>query len=132
MSMRLNFLKINSGLLAVMVVTAVFLSSVFLGLQRGVEAAKAAMVYHTASVLRQGLDYFFSDQDRFPSVVEFNHPNILLTYFTHLPDNVSQAAICPKNFVYKRLTANSYELDFCLAQNVGNLGKGWNKVVVSK
>ena len=132
MDLRLKFLKINSAFLAVLIVTALFVVSTVFGIKNGAEAAKTKVVYNSVLVLRQGFDNFFSDQDRFPSDVELTDPKILLTYFTHLPDNVSKTQACEKIFVYKRLSFNSYELNFCLAQKVASFGKGWNIILVKK
>lgn len=94
--------------------------------------AKAKNVNVTVIELQKGLDIFFKDQDRFPYVEEFSDTNVLLTYFSKLPDNVSKNSNCLTNFDYKWVSAKNYELDFCLAANLGNFKKGWNKISEQK
>ena len=130
--MRILFFTAKSASLAVIVVTALFFSVAIFGFRQGTASALVKNVYATARELNTGLDNFFSDQGRFPAVSEFSDANILLMYFSRLPDNVSKTALCPENFIYKRLSPGSYELDFCLAANLRNFQKGWNKVIVSR
>jgi len=130
--MPLSLPKFNATYLAVITVTVLFLISLFLGLQKGVLVAKAKNVNVTVIELQKGLDIFFKDQDRFPYVEEFSDTNVLLTYFSKLPDNVSKNSNCLTNFDYKWVSAKNYELDFCLAANLGNFKKGWNKISEQK
>ncbi|HYV33385.1 MAG TPA: hypothetical protein VE973_00860 [Candidatus Limnocylindria bacterium] len=122
------FSKFNIAIVAVIAVAAVFLFSVLLGVSQGRAQASAKSVYQTAQVLAKGLDNFFSDQDRFPDSQEFSSSNILLTYFSGLPDNQPASSVCSENFIYKRPQPKSYELDFCLAADVSPYYKGWNKI----
>lgn len=126
--MRIFFLKFNLAILAVIVVAALFLSAIFLGFRAGRAKARAGSVYATVLELGKGLNNFFSDQDRFPSSQEFLDTNILLMYFSGLPNNLSANSVCSENFIYKKLDLNSYQLNFCLAADFGGYNKGWNSI----
>jgi hypothetical protein len=126
--MILSFLKFKSSYAAVIVVTALFLYSAFLGFSKGKSIAQAKANLFVVQELSKGLDSFFKDQDRFPDAQEFGNKNVLLGYFTALPEVVFTNAVCSQNFIYKRLNETSYELDFCLATGVSPYSQGWNKI----
>ncbi len=123
------FKKTNIAVLAVIVVAAVFVAAVFLGIRHGKAVAGAKQVESMVAELKKGLDYFLRDQNRYPTAQEFLDRNIQLTYFSQAPDNLTDNSVCKENFTYKRVSLTVYELDFCLAANLGQYRAGWNKLV---
>ena len=126
--MKISFVKIQPAVFAVIVVAAVFIFTIFLSVKNGKALADGKTVINEAGELVKGLVYFYSDQNRFPTLEEFSNKDIQLTYFTQTVDNVSKTEICKQNFVYKRLKFNSYELNFCLAVDSDGYVRGWNKI----
>lgn len=125
--MRLLFFEFEARNFAVILVTAVFLIAIFIGVGRGKAAAQSESALSQALELKKGLDNFFSDQDRFPTAEELTSENIALIYFSSVPDNASTNANCSQSFIYERSSLTSYSLNFCLAANLPNYAKGWNR-----
>jgi len=130
--MRLLFFEIKGSSIAVILVTAVFLSAIFFGASRGKAVAVAESSFSGAKEIQKGLDYFYKDQNRFPTVEELFSTNIALTYFSTVPSDVSETSVCQQNFSYSRLSLNSYQLDFCLAVAVEGYQRGWNRIIEQK
>lgn len=130
--MKLSFLKLSSASLAVIIATAVFFGSLFFGIQQGKTTAQSESLYNQVRELNKGLDNFFLDQNRFPDSEEFSDANILLTYFSGLPQNQPLTSACEQNFIYKRLELTGYQLNFCLPSNFGNYKQGWNVITTNK
>ena len=126
--MQIPFIKFKSPILAVILLAALLLGSVFWGIRQGRANANAQSVYQDSQEIVKGLDYFFNDQNRFPTPQEFLDTKILFTYFSRLPNNTPDNSFCSENFIYKRLDADSYELNFCLAADLGPYRKGWNQL----
>jgi hypothetical protein len=130
--MHLFFFEPKGSSLAVILVAAVFLISVFLGVSRGKSSALAESSLSQTQEMEKGLDNFYKDQNRFPTEEELVNTNIALTYFSSIPNNSSQASVCPQNFLYSRLSITSYQLNFCLAADTANYKQGWNQVIEQK
>ena len=118
--------------MAVISLTAVLLLGIFFGIKQGKALAQAGAVLADVRELGKGLDIFFTDQNRFPSQPEFSDSDILLTYFTSVPKNIPDSSACAENFSYNRLSAAGYVLDFCLAADLGQYHKGWNRINVQR
>jgi hypothetical protein len=77
------------------------LLTIFFAFNSGKNRAQSKYVSQNAESLASGLDYFFQDQGRFPTAVEFSNPNIMRDYYSAYPveDLVSKA--CPQCFLYQ-------------------------------
>jgi len=98
------------------------------GLSAGQQIAQAQIVTQTAKNLSVGLQYFYSDQNRFPSAVEFADQNTMLNYFSVFPPADFSSANCSQSFIYKRLNDSNFQLDFCLPRAEGGYTAGWNVI----
>jgi len=130
--MRLFFFEFKASSLAVILVAAVFLTSIFLGVGRGKANALAESSLLEAQEIQKALDNFYKDQNRFPTQEELLSTNVALTYFSGLPNNLSQTSVCPENFSYIRQSLKTYQLNFCLAADTANYKQGWNQVIEQK
>lgn len=99
------------------------------GIQNGKNIAQAALVAQNAQSLAKGFDFFYQDQNRFPSALEFQNNNLMNEYFGSFPPLSFASSICPESFLYKRPGLKSFELNFCLPANYQNYRPGWNKLV---
>jgi len=118
--------------LTVLVATVLLLWVIFSGLTSGKTKAQGETILRNAGAVAEGLDFFYNDQNRFPSNSEFADTGIMLTYFTKFPPVKLSSKNCPEIYAYKNLSAKSYELDFCLPKEIENFSGGWNKEVFNK
>jgi hypothetical protein len=131
-------LKNNSSTKKILPAITVFLVAVILLLtitsasSGGKKKAQSQAIIINSTQIRQGLDYFFYDQDRFPKPGEFSDVNIMRDYINPYPYEEILSSNCPVTFVYKQLSAKSYELDFCLPKDFDNYKKGWNQLIGSR
>ena len=99
------------------------------GISRGTTQAQAQATYEEAKQIKQGMDYFYSDNNRYPTSAEFADPGVMGSYFKNYPPQPVNSSACPQSFVYKQLSAASYQLNFCLETGLNGFAKGWNAVV---
>lgn len=109
-----------------LVVAAVLLFALVSGASAGKSNAQDKTVLNGAQSVQKALGYFYNDQNRYPTAEEFQDKNIMLTYLTTFPLPNFVSASCPQSFIYKRITAQSYQLDFCLVRGLSGYIKGWN------
>jgi hypothetical protein len=128
--MRLLFFEFKGSSLAVIIVAALFVVSLFWGVSRGKSNAISEGVYKQVEQLVTGLDYFYQDQNRFPTVEELTAESIALTYFSSIPNDTALSKNCERSFFYTRLSFTGYQLNFCLASDSGEYKKGWNTLTV--
>jgi hypothetical protein len=98
------------------------------GINSGRLEAQAQAVLQTAQNLSAGLQYFYSDQNRFPSASEFADQSIMLNYFSVFPPVDLISSACSQSFVYKRISPGNFQLSFCLPKPVSGYVAGWNTI----
>lgn len=105
---------------------AVLLLVIFWGINNGKVLAQAITVEQASKSTVSALNFFYQDQSRFPSSLEFSSQNVMLNYLTvfPLPEFISQT--CSQTFVYKRMSNSTYQLSFCLPAAYSGYHKGWN------
>lgn len=103
----------------------------FLGWSRGTAQAQAQVTFEQAKQIKQAMDYFYGDNNRYPTDAEFTDPSVIGGYFRNYPIEQFSTAPCPQSFVYKQLSPASYQLNFCLESPVSGYPAGWNGVVES-
>jgi hypothetical protein len=130
--MALIFFKNKSGVIAVILLAAIFGFSLFKGLAAGKNNSHSEYIFSVQQEILKGLDYFYEDQNRFPSQEEFLNSEIMLRYFSVMPGSISNSSICPQNFIYKKINSSSYQLDYCLDSDINTLSKGWRTEVINK
>ncbi len=110
-------------------VVAVVLLWTFLGaIGSGKAKAKAQAILETKEQIIKSLDYFFSDQDRYPTAEEFADRNIMGRYMSSFPAAEYPSKNCSQTFLYKRPESSGYQFYFCLPAKHDGWGKGWNQV----
>lgn len=109
-------------------VAVVFLWAVVTGSSAGQATAQAQIIAGTGKEVFNALQYFYSDQNRYPSAVEFSDQTVMLNYLTNFPLPDLPSANCSESFVYKRADNNNFSLNFCLPRAFGAYSAGWNTV----
>lgn len=122
-------LKITISSLTVAVV--LFLA-IILGINNGIKQAQSEVVLKTQSELLSGLQFFYNDQNRYPTVLEYEDKSVMLNYFTNFPPIDFISKTCASSFVYKRDDSQNFVLNFCLPDDSGSYTKGWHMVLPSK
>ena len=126
------FLPLNSNLKAylLIVVMVLFFAGVLsLGVSGGRKKAQSEFVSSQAAEIVQALDFFYQDNNRFPTADEFGNSQIMGNYLTNSFGSpyVNEAA-CTSAITYLRPAAGNYKLNFCLLSAVSGFKKGWNSV----
>jgi hypothetical protein len=98
-------------------------------LTTGVRAGKSTIVMKNTAALKTGIDYFFADQNRYPTAIEFADRNIMADYFSGFPPVAILGGSCTRSYNYSSATAKNFELDFCLPRAAAGYPGGWNKIV---
>ncbi|MBL8029790.1 MAG: hypothetical protein JNN11_00915 [Candidatus Doudnabacteria bacterium] len=126
--MRNYFKYIILGVLALLVV----LLSLW-GLGAGKKQAYSKTLVENVKAVVLALDFFYNDNNRFPTADEFLNREIMQSYFSNYPvfEEWSQGA-CSPAFSYSRPAANNYKVDFCLVTQVGEYKSGWNQIIKEK
>ena len=118
-------------ILAVLSILIVLLS--FLGINRGKDRAKAQAILENTKAIVSSLDFFYNDNNRFPTADEFANKELMQSYFSTYPDFQSWSSKnCAPAYGYTRPSARSYKLDFCLPASAEDYKAGWNEIVNSK
>lgn len=119
-------------ILTVLAAAVILLLSVFAGAKSGQNLGRSAAVVSNAKELASGVNYFYGDQDRFPSAIEFqSDKNLMLNYFSDFPALDLPSSKCPKSFVYQRPSPQAFKLNFCLPAKWGDFNAGWNQIAES-
>lgn len=101
------------------IVFLVFLTSLF-GFRAGRDLAKSTATLNTVHATLKGFDYFFDDQDRYPSSVEFEDPNTLGVYLSTIPVPEFPSKQCPITTAYDTFDERSFTLSYCLPRAIAN------------
>jgi len=114
---------------AVIVVAVILFYGVYRGINNGILAAQSEVVLANARTIVKGLDYFYSDQNRYPSQEEFANTNLMLAYISGYPPVNIGAGACATgagNYGYHSLDFKRYELNFCLPASFEKFPAGIN------
>jgi hypothetical protein len=125
---KLEFSNKYKSTITVLLAAVILFLAVSMGLRAGQQAAEANTVVQTAKNLVAGFQYFYSDQNRYPSAVEFADSSIMDNYFSNFPPADFTSANCNDNFVYKKISDSNFQLDFCLVTAVSGYQSGWNVI----
>lgn len=117
--------------LTVLVVAVILLWTCSSGWSKGRKIAEAEQVLANADAVVKGLDYFYNDQDRYPTAVEFSSDD-MAQYFSSFPLHNFSSSECPETFSYKRNSATEYILGFCLPIESAGFVQGWNSTVQNR
>jgi len=114
--------------LTVLLAAVILFFSLFFGIKSGKLLAQSAIISGNAVSLNKGLQFFYKDQNRFPTAVEFSNNNIMLDYFSIFPAADFASESCPNSFAYKRNSLQEFQLNFCLPKAFQNYSAGWNSI----
>jgi hypothetical protein len=107
---------------------AIVVLGVLWGVVAGRRAGQGQAVLAQAETLTAGLDYFYSDNNRYPSATEFQDRNLMLHYFSAYPLPVIKSRGCPQAFAYSSPNTKTYELRMCLPRAAKGFQRGWNVI----
>lgn len=114
--------------LSSLAVAVILLLAIFWGLAKGKEDAESQAVLAAQANLVKGLQFFYQDQNRYPSALEFVDAPTMLNYFNSFPPPDFASKNCSQSFSYQRNALDSYSLSFCLPVSSGGFAAGWNAV----
>ncbi len=118
---------------SVVVVLALFLLlMIWVGISSGKARAQSKVIVNNAEAIAQGIDYFYSDYDRFPSVLEFQTPELMDSYFEPWPNVEFSGGQCSQSIGYENFRFDEYTLFVCLPAGYKSLPKGVSEFTVSK
>ncbi len=106
--------------------------AIFQGVSVGKNTAQAVAIVEMVKNISTGLDYFYNDQGRYPNLSEFADQNVMLNYFSSFPFQNFISNSCPESLIYKKNTASSVTLNFCLPVATGGYVKSWNTLSLNK
>ncbi|MDR3643008.1 MAG: hypothetical protein P4L74_05275 [Candidatus Doudnabacteria bacterium] len=106
----------------------ILLLIIFWAVGKGQKLAQADIIIQTAGQTQKALSYFYQDQNRYPSAVEFADQNTMLNYLNVFPLPEFASVSCPQTFNYNRTSDTSYTLSFCLPSASGTYKSGWNSL----
>lgn len=114
--------------LTVTVLAVILFVTVLSGWNAGKSQAEADIIAYNAQQFQKAMNYFYNDQDRYPTADEFADTNVLGQYVHPLPLPSFASSVCAQTFNYKHPESSQYQLQFCLPRGSGNFGKGWNQI----
>lgn len=112
-----------------MVLAVVFLLVLVWGFGSGKSKAHSETSLNQAIQIQTALEYFFSDNDYYPSSFEFKDVKIMGSYFKKFPIIFIASNNCKENLLYNRVKLTQYELSFCLDAKTQGFEKSWNKII---
>jgi choline-glycine betaine transporter len=104
--------------IAIALVGILFVITVLFGVRSGVRRAQSYAVLDTVAQVKQAVDYFYSDNNRYPSAVEFNAASSMGTYLQPFPAHEFRSAGCQQSITYRYTNQQQYQLDYCIPSDV--------------
>lgn len=95
----------------------------------GQQAGQSRQIVKDATSIRQALEYFYQDQNRYPSTDEYKDANLMRQYLSGFPPQEFVSKTCPSTYQYVNNFRNDYELRICLPKGVLGYKTGWNKII---
>ncbi len=103
-----------------LILTAAFIlfaGAMVLGIFRGVTWGKDKATYKDVQTISSALQFYFSDQDRYPTATQFNDQKVLVPFYLSAlpaPENVGGACSSSDQFIYTQSQPANFTLQFCL------------------
>lgn len=119
-------------ILTVFVLTVVLLLTGNFAINKGQTKAKAQASFYNLQNMVLALNYFYNDQDRYPTALEFSSADIMAWYLNKHPVEDIVSDNCASSFRYARMGPKKYDIFFCLAEGIEGYKAGWNKYSVVK
>ncbi len=128
MQLSISFKSNVLRILTVLGAAVILLLFIFWGWSSGKYLAQSENVIANATNITGALDYFYQDQDRYPSALEFQDRNIMMNYLNISPPFNFTSKNCEQSYLYKRIKPSEYLLGYCLPKGIGGQSSGWNQV----
>lgn len=109
------------------VIAAVMIVFLLSAWNRGKARAQSNAILKNAAAITQGLNNFYSDQNRYPTTVEFTAPEAMGIYLNPFPPIQLSSKNCSSSLVYRNPAPKSYNLFVCLHIGSGSYGAGWTQ-----
>lgn len=106
------------------VVLILFVTACSYGFLAGRALARSELAVEQTRSIMRALNYFFSDQDRYPGQAEFVDPGVMRTYLSAVPVTEVRSKECPKPFAYETFDRKSFTFSFCVARGYGSWSAG--------
>lgn len=100
----------------------------FFGFRAGRDLAKSSATLELTHTTMRGLDYFFNDQDRYPSPVEFGEAESFGVYMSQIPLPSFISKQCPVTTTYDTFDERAFEFTYCLPRGLGDQAAGVHKL----
>jgi hypothetical protein len=111
------------------VVAVVFLWVSITGVIAGRDLARSRATVERAESLKMGLAYFYSDQDRYPSELEYLDGEKMKVYLSGFPGKVfTHKKWCQDEPRFSSRGGSAFKYEFCLARGWQGLGRGWHSI----
>ncbi len=110
------------------VVWFVLLVVLFVAFFVGRDLARSNFAFKQVGQIISGLDYFYQDNDRFPSEVEFSEVNLMQKYYANLPYYSVVSKKCPSPIEYTSFDRLTFQIDFCIPRNYFGWMAGQHRV----
>ncbi len=94
----------------------------------GQRSAQGRQVVKDVETVIQALEYFYQDQNRYPSLNEFEDQNVMRQYLSNFPPQEFTSGVCDQSIDYVNTFRSDYELRFCLPKGVKGYRTGWNMI----
>ncbi|QQS22790.1 hypothetical protein IPM19_04145 [bacterium] len=119
---KLKILKYSAGV--IFIALAVLL--LWWAYRAGQHAGQSRQAVKDANAIKQALEYFYQDQNRYPATDEFKDDNLMRQYVSGFPPKQYPSEQCPATFQYSNNFRNDYELRLCLTKGVSGFKEGVN------
>ena len=119
-----HILKV-AGLTALVILT---LGLLYFAVVYGQRSAQGRQIVKDSKAITQALEYFYQDQNRYPSNDEFLDQNVMRQYLSNFPPQEFVSGGCEASYEYQNNFRSDYELRFCLPKGVSGYSTGWNVV----
>ncbi len=118
--------------IAVIAAVAALGAVLWAGVRSGQARAQSKLIVGNAQAIAQGVNYFYSDYDRYPTVLEFETSQLMGNYLKPWPDIQFSSSRCSESLGYQNLNFKQYILTVCLPAGYGGLPKGLSEFTVAK
>jgi type II secretory pathway pseudopilin PulG len=123
----MNILKILKVIIIIILVILLALLLTW-SFSSGKKAAQSRQIIKDSKTILSALEYFYQDQNRYPSINEFNDQNVMRQYMNNFPPQEFTSEVCAKTFEYQNSFRSDYELRICLPKAKGDYQLGWNAI----
>ncbi len=127
----MNWPRIKQNLLFGTVIIT-FVGVIAWGVNNGIKAAGSKSVIHNAETITTAVGYFYEDQDRYPTGLEFADNNLMAAYLSNLPARDFISGTCSQSYNYANPFPRQFQLDVCLSKSTDGMTTGWNTYSKSK